>query len=116
MLYHGKPAVVVYQLHWIESFASQFIIKCPYISLVNLLAGKPLFPEYLTSHLPAEAMAEHVLHWLEGGAAYREVQADLAALRGRVAQPGACGRAAQVVLDVLRGGQEVLPMSMPRCA
>ena len=75
MLYHGKPAVVVYQLHWLEVLGSRLIIKCPYISLVNLLAGKELFPEYLTSRLPAEAMAGHVLHWLENPAAYGEVQA-----------------------------------------
>jgi lipid-A-disaccharide synthase len=101
LLYHGKPAVVVYQLHWIEIVASRFIIKCPYISLVNLLAGKELFPEYLTSRLPADAMAGHVLRWLEDPAAHAEVQGELAALRERVAKPGACERAAAVVLDVL---------------
>ncbi len=103
MLFHGKPAVVVYQLHWVEALASRFIIKCPYISLVNLLAGKELFPEYLTSRLPAEAMAGHVLRWLDDPAAHRQVQTELAALRERVAEPGACERAAGVVLDVLAG-------------
>jgi lipid-A-disaccharide synthase len=107
MLYHGKPAVVVYQLPWIESVASRFFIKCPYISLVNLLADKPLFPEYLTSRLPAEAMAGHVLRWLEDSTAYREVQTELAALRQRVAKPGACERAAAVVLEVLGEGRPV---------
>jgi lipid-A-disaccharide synthase len=101
LLYHGKPAVVVYQLHWVEILASRFIIKCPYISLVNLLAGKELFPEYLTSHLPADAMAGHVLRWLEDAPAYAEVQGELAALRERVAKPGACERAAAVVLDMV---------------
>ncbi len=107
LLYHGKPAVVVYQLHWLEVLASRFIIKCPYISIVNLLAGKELFPEYLTSRLPAEAMAGHVLRWLEDPAAHAAVRAELAALRDRVAEPGACERAAGVVLDVLGGGQAV---------
>ena len=105
MLYHGKPAVVVYQLHWLEVLGSRLVLKCPYISLVNLLAGKELFPEYLTSRLPAEAMAGHVLRWLEDPAAYGEVQTQLAALRDRVGEPGACERAAEVVLDVLTGGR-----------
>ena len=116
LLYHGKPAVVVYQLHWFESFASQFIIQCPYISLVNLLSGKPLFPEYLTSRLPATAIAEHVLHWLDDAPAYQALQAELAALRTCVAQPGACERAARVVAGVLRGGIDLRSTSMPRCA
>ena len=105
LLYHAKPAVVVYQLPWVEAVASRFIIKCPYISIVNLLAGKALFPEYLTSRLPAEAMAGHVLRWLNDPAAYARLQSELAALRERVAEPGACERAAAVVLDVLGGGQ-----------
>ena len=107
LLYHGKPAVVVYQLPWIESTAARWIVQCPYISLVNLLAGKLLFPEYLRSRLPAEAIAGHVLHWLEDPAAYREVRRELGELRERVAEPGACDRAAAVVLDALSTKREV---------
>ena len=103
LLFHGKPAVVGYQLHWIESLGSRFILKCPYISLVNLLAGKALFPEFLTSRLPAETMAGHVLRWLDDPAAYQEVRDELAALSDRVAEPGACDRAAEVILGQLSG-------------
>ncbi len=103
MLYHGTPSVVVYQLHWVEILMSRFIIKCPYISLVNLLADKPLFPEYLRHRLPTEAMADHIHRWLEDPTACAAVKSELAALRQRVAEPGACDRAAEVVLDVLEG-------------
>jgi lipid-A-disaccharide synthase len=112
LLYHGKPAVVVYQLPWVEAFAARFIIKCPYISLVNLLADRPLFPEYLASRLPPEAIAGHVLRWLEDPAAYREMQGELAALRERVAQPGACDRAAAVVCDEVVRRPPAAPMGI----
>jgi lipid-A-disaccharide synthase len=101
LLYHGKPAVVVYQMHWIETFAARFIIQCPYISLVNLLANKPLFPEYLAYRVPAQAVADHVMRWLDNPEAYRAIQGELAGLRQRVAEPGACNRAAALVLDML---------------
>jgi lipid-A-disaccharide synthase len=108
MLYHGTPAVIVYQLGWLEHWvATRFLIKCPYISLVNLLADRPLFPEYLAPRLPVQAMADHVLRWLEDKAAYAAVRAELAALRDRIAVPGACDRAAEVVLEVLAGGKAV---------
>ena len=74
---------------------------------VQMLAGKRLFPEYLRSRLPAEAIAGHVLHWLEDPAAYREVRRELAELRERVAEPGACDRAAAVVLEALSAKREV---------
>ena len=106
LLYHGKPAVVVYQLPWLESTAARLILQCPYISLVNLLAGKLLFPEYLRSRLPVAAIAGHIQHWLEDPAAYQAVRAELAALRERVAAPGACDRAAQAVLETLGAKRE----------
>jgi lipid-A-disaccharide synthase len=112
LLYHGKPAVVIYQLHWIEIFASRFIIQCPYISLVNLLAGKLLFPEYLAYRVPIQAVADHVLQWLDDPAAYCAVEGELTALRARVADPGACDRAAQVVLDMLSERVKL----RPKCA
>ena len=107
LLYHGKPAVVVYQLPWVESTAARWIVQCPYISLVNLLAGKPLFPEYLRSRLPAAEIAGHIQRWLDDPAAYRAVSGELAALRERVAAPGACDRAAEVVLEVLGDKRDV---------
>ena len=45
-------------------------MRCPYISLVNLLAGKELYPEFLSHRDEAEGMAAHVLRWLDDRPAY----------------------------------------------
>jgi lipid-A-disaccharide synthase len=103
MLYHGTPAVVVYQVPLAEEMLARLIVKCKYYSLVNLLLDKPLFPEYLGARLPAEKIAGSVLRWLEDPAAYGAVKGELAALRERVAIPGACDRAAEVVLKAVGG-------------
>jgi lipid-A-disaccharide synthase len=103
LLYYGTPAVVYYRLPWVEAAASRWFIKCKYISLVNLLADKEVFPEYLTHACRAEEMAGHVLHWLGDRAACEAVRGELAALRARVAAPGACDRAAAEVLALARG-------------
>jgi lipid-A-disaccharide synthase len=78
-------------------------MTCPYISLVNLLAGRRLFPEYLRIGCPAQELAGHVLHWLDDRVAYETLCGELAALCQRVALPGACDRAAEHVLALLRG-------------
>jgi lipid-A-disaccharide synthase len=104
LLYHGTPAAVYYRLPWVEAAASRWIIRCKYISLVNLLADKPVLPEYLTHADKAEALAGHVLHWLDDRAAYEAVRGELAALR-RAAAPGACGRAAAAVLELASHGE-----------
>src|SRR5262249_9734656 len=62
----GSPSVVVShvgRLWWWLARKTRFI-KVPYITLVNLLGGKELFPEYPTGRGKAEVVAAHVLRWL----------------------------------------------------
>ena len=63
-----------------------------------MLAGAELFPEFLTDRCEAEAIAEHILRWLNEPEAYQTLRAQLAELRAKVAEPGACERAARFVL------------------
>jgi lipid-A-disaccharide synthase len=102
LLYRGKPSLVLYRVHWHGMLLAGLLKRCPYISLVNLLAGRELFPEFLTAGCPAEGMAGHVLRWLEDRPAYAALCDELAALREREAVPGACDRAAVAVLDLAR--------------
>jgi lipid-A-disaccharide synthase len=101
LLYHGKPSVVVYRVSRLALRVCRLFKASPYISLVNLLAEKELFPEFLTDRCEAGAMARHVLRWFADPAAYAAVGNELAALRRRVAEPGACERTARHILEVL---------------
>jgi lipid-A-disaccharide synthase len=101
LLYEGKPSVVVYRIRWLDLRVGRWFMTSPYISLVNLLAGKELFPEFLTDRCEAEAISEHILRWLNDPASWNEVRRELLALREWVAEPGACDRTARFLLDVL---------------
>ncbi len=103
LLYRGTPSVVVYRVPLPHLWAQSVLRTCPYISLVNLLAQRELFPEFLSHRDESEAVAGRVLHWLNDEAAYRMVCAELAALKDRVAEPGSCNRAAGFILEVLSG-------------
>jgi lipid-A-disaccharide synthase len=104
LLYRGKPTVVVYRVRRIDLLVARRFITSRFISLVNLLAGEELFPEYLSARCEAAAVGEHLLTWLNDGAAYAAACDGLADLRRRVAEPGACERAARYVLDTLAAG------------
>src|SRR5262249_58020330 len=93
LLHRLKPSVIVYRLRsgWFLRVV-RFFMKCPYISLVNLLAGRELFPEYLTARCEADAVSGHVLRWLDDRIAYETACRALAGLRGQVAETGACQR------------------------
>jgi lipid-A-disaccharide synthase len=103
LLYHGKPSVVVYRVGSLDLRVARWLKTSPYISLVNLLAEREIYPEYLTDRCEAPAIGKHVLGWLNDAAAYAAVSGQLAELRRRVAEPGACARTARYILEVLDG-------------
>jgi lipid-A-disaccharide synthase len=103
LLYRGKPAAIVYRIHWFMRLIGLAVLRTKYITLVNLLADKLLFPEYVTIGSVAHQLAGHALHWLQEPGAYRELRAELAALKQAVAEGGACERAATAILELVRG-------------
>jgi lipid-A-disaccharide synthase len=108
LLYRGKPSAVLYRHRWISIMLAHLLKRVPYITLVNLLADKELFPEYFGTSCPAEELAGHVLRWLNDRTAYESLRGELAGLRERVAVPGACERAAESVLAMVRGRHDNL--------
>ncbi len=105
LLYRCKPSVVLYRVGSLGLRVARWLKTSRYISLVNLLAEKELFPEYLTDRCEAEAISRHLTRWLDNEDAYHKRCAQLATLRARVARPGACDRAAQFVLAILSGNE-----------
>jgi lipid-A-disaccharide synthase len=105
LLYRGNPSVVLYRIRSLLLFLVHRFKKSPFISLVNLLAEKELFPEYLTSVCEARPIAGHILRWLNDEAAHRGVCRELEDLRARFAEPGACERAANFILDQLENAR-----------
>ena len=94
LLYRGKPSAILYRHRWISIALAHLLKNVRYITLVNLLADKELFPEYFGRGCPAETLAGHVLGWLNDRSAYelavRRV-GRFARARGAPAR-GACGR------------------------
>jgi lipid-A-disaccharide synthase len=98
LLHRSRPSVVVYRIGRIDLQVCKLFKTSPYISLVNLLAEKELYPEFLTDRCEAEAISEHVLRWINEPETYQALRRDLKELFARVGQPGACERAARFVL------------------
>jgi lipid-A-disaccharide synthase len=101
MLYRKKPSVIVYRIGAFALKVAGAFKVAKYICLVNLLADRELFPEFLTDRDESAAIAERLGEWLADSKSYREVVGELAALCRQVAVPGACGRAADAVLTSL---------------
>lgn len=100
LLYRGKPTVILYCVTQFQMMLCRLLKQSKYITLVNLLADRLLYPEYVATYCLGETLAGHVLHWLQDRAAYEGLCGQLAALRQQVVWPGACGRAADAIADL----------------
>ncbi len=103
LMFRAKPTVVVFRVGRVAAWVLRRMIKTKYMSLVNLLAGEELFPEVATDRDESDRIAGHVLGWLNDPASRLALVGRVAALRDRVAVPGACDRAA----DYLLGASEL---------
>jgi len=101
LLYRAKPTVIVYRTsRMLETFVRP-LVKSKFITLVNLLADKMLYPELSGRHCVSGPVSQAVLRWLDDDQAYADICRELLALRDRTAQPGACMRTAQRIVEVL---------------
>ena len=101
MLVRLKPTVVVYRSGLVLQWLYRRMRTCDYISLVNLLADAPLFPEYAGTRDESAEVAGHILNWLEHPDEREALVGQLRELRDRVAEPGAVERAAEFLIAEL---------------
>lgn len=117
LMWRGKPTTVVYRLNsTLDLKVGNFFRTCRFISLVNLLAEEEVFPEYLTVGDPSAEMAGHLLRWLNEPAERAAVVAKLQALREKVAEPGACERAARTIAEQVASRSQATGSGAARAA
>jgi lipid-A-disaccharide synthase len=104
LLVRTTPTAVVYRMgkgfHWV----ARKLATVRHISLVNLLAGEEVFPEFAVSRDASPEIAETVLGWLTDPVARRAVVQKLEGVKAEVAVPGAVERAAEFLAGELRPG------------
>jgi lipid-A-disaccharide synthase len=93
------PMVVGYKMKSFTFWLAKRLIKTPYVSLPNILAGKEIVPELLQRDCSPENIANHVIPFLESDDI--ELKATFLALHKQI-RCNADEQAAQAVLDVLK--------------
>ncbi|WP_336039763.1 lipid-A-disaccharide synthase [Acinetobacter calcoaceticus] len=59
MLMH-RPMVTFYKLHWLTYLIAKFLVKIPYYSLPNIIAGKKVIEELIQADATAENLAAEI--------------------------------------------------------
>jgi lipid-A-disaccharide synthase len=93
-----RPMVVAYKLGFITAFLLRTLrmVKIPYFSQPNLLAGKELVPEFFQEAANAKNLADALARWLEQPAEVARVQREFAVMHARLRCNGAERAAGEV--------------------
>lgn len=98
----GTPEVVVYRLPAIEYRCMPLVVRCPWISLVNLNLERESVAEILQSGLDTTRAERELRAILPGGEKRERMLADFRELRTVIGGPGASDRVAARMVALLR--------------
>lgn len=98
------PQVVCYEtpLPKIIRWGFNHVIKCDYISLVNLVADKEVVPELFADRFSVDNIKRHLLALLPGTADREKMLAGYDIVRQRLGTESAPDNAARVMVDLLK--------------
>ena len=95
----GRPMVIVYRMSPLTYALARRLVQIDYIGMPNIILGRGVFPELIQHDVtPAKLVA--AVH--DVFARRDELSAALRDVRGRLGEPGAAGRAADLALELMR--------------
>ena len=98
----GTPMVVMYIINRLNYAIMKRLISIPDISLVNIVAGRRIVPEYVQDAATPEAMADDVLSLLQDDERRHTMLEDLQALKINMGDSGASDRVADLIVRLAK--------------
>jgi len=100
----GVPQVVCYytKAGWLVSLLRRLVLKVPFVSLVNLIAGEEVVPELVADQMTPGSAERHLAAILPGGKAREAQLQGYRRMAGLLGKPGAPKRAASEIVRMKR--------------
>jgi lipid-A-disaccharide synthase len=105
----GTPMVTFYKVTPPSWIAGKLLVRVPFYSMVNLIAGRSVVPELMQSRMTGETIAREARRLLQDPGARAEMKAGLAEVREKLSQAGMPGpegaprRAAAIIQEIVEG-------------
>lgn len=107
----GTPMVTFYKVTALSWWAGRRLVKVPFLSMVNLIAGRLVVPELIQDDMTAEKLAAAAGELLASESRLGQMRAALGEVRAALILPGAGGdplqRAAHAIAESLGDYQNV---------
>ena len=101
----GTPMVVVYRIAPLSYALGRPFVSLENFAMVNLIAGRRVVPELIQRDFTARRVAAEALSLLEDEERAGRMRLDLEEVRRCLGEPGASGRAAEAVMEVLAAAE-----------
>lgn len=101
----GIPEVVVYRTLWFQVKLQPYVLRIPWVSLVNLNLGREAVTEIIQSDLSVERAERELRAIVAGGEKRRRMLADFEELRAVIGGPGASDRFAKRMVEELKSSR-----------
>jgi len=96
------PMIILYHVPWLQwHLVGRWLLKTPYLSLVNILAGRELAPEFMPFSGRVKEVGETALNLLAEDEQRQEMREALRYLMEPIIKPGAAAKTAELVKDLL---------------
>ena len=98
--FFGVPTVTLYKTSWLTYQIAKRIVTVKSLTMPNLLAGEPVYPEFIQNEATPENLSRAALELLENATHRAQIKAQLAKIIASLGEPGAAGRAATAILSL----------------
>ena len=95
--FFGVPTVTLYKTSWATYQIGKRLVKVNSLTMPNLLAGEPVFPEFIQGAATSENIARAALELLNDAERRDAIRGRLMRVIDSLGGPGACARAAQAI-------------------
>ena len=100
----GTPMVTFYKVTPPSWLLGKLLVRVPYYSMVNLVAGREVAPELMQGEMTGRRMAEEAARLLRDPEARRQMREGLAEVAGKLTAGGeAIEKAGAVIQDLMEG-------------
>ncbi len=96
----GTPMVVCYRVSRLSGLMGRFLLRMPWVSLVNIVAARAVVPELLQQNATASRLAEETVSLLNNPERLGAQRLAFRALKGTLGTPGVGERAAHRILEL----------------
>jgi lipid-A-disaccharide synthase len=102
VLYHAVPMIVMYNAsRWLYKLIGRHLIRTPYLSIPNILAGRRIVPELMPYYRSIDPVIAHANEWLSTPGTLARISHELSDLIRPLVKTGAAENAAAELAALL---------------